>query len=80
METGLPIDLKKFLNSYILSNPQIIKFNYLGMLFTIYHWGRGLVEDRSLGMRKAAGSIPADSIINSYYGHLFLSKLMNLVD
>ena len=25
-------------------------------------WGRGLVEDRYLGMVKAAGSIPADSI------------------
>ena len=28
------------------------------------------MEDRSLGMRKAAGSIPADSIATSYYGQI----------
>ena len=35
-------------------------FDLLFSCFTL--WGRGLVEDRYLGMVKAAGSIPADSI------------------
>ena len=39
------------------------------------YWAYGLVEDRSLGMRKAAGSIPARSIIDSYYGKKYYKQI-----
>ena len=33
------------------------------------------MEDRSLGMRKAAGSIPAGSILESYYKQTFFIQI-----
>lgn len=57
------------------SNPKTKKFNYLGVfLFIYYQWAYGLVEDRFLGMEKAAGSIPARSIACSPFPSIWLKK------
>ena len=37
-----------------------------------YQWAHGLVEDRFLGMEKAAGSIPAGSIAYSMFPSIYL--------
>lgn len=57
------------------SNPKTKKFNYLGVfLYIYYQWAYGLVEDRFLGMEKAAGSIPARSIAYSVFPSIWLNK------